>query len=352
MQPTTEPREGDAAAVEELERIKKTQNLHTKVTIGAAVAASNMSYADGHSRKSINEADTAVDGFVQSLLEKERTKLGQVQAGNIDEWVDAAQCQGHHAEASPVTKRKLRAYVSTIFTWAVKKYELHESPLKRVQKIAGVSSNPENIVAIRRLADLKKFIAGLEKYPYWQALAGTSVFAGSHWVEMFWLKIDDVYLDENYLRITSRSSGKRFTGTKTGRERNIAIEQTTLRAILERHVATRKAEQKRKDATVAEKSEWLFPSTVPENEFKKRTNSEPGQWSDNGVFADALVAVVEQVRAECARQAQEGAGFAGVDGVLVIRPEGMAAYLLHNLRALRMDLSGNRPRYGQQQRSS
>ena len=292
---------------DELERIKKTQNLHVKVSIGDAVKAWKIWYADGHSQKTQNEAAAALVSFKSTLPGADAFKLGQVRALDIDKWLDDLRNSKDVKEKlSPVTKRKLRAYVSTFFTWAIKKYELSQNPLTNTMTVSGVARNPENIVAIRRLKDLDTFINGLKKYPYWQALAAVAVFAGPRFAEMCWLKIDDVYLDEGYIRITSRSSGKRITGTKTGRERNIAIESSTLKAILENHVATRKAEQKKKDANVNEKSDWLFPSTVTENIYKPRTKTPAGQWSDNGVFADAWAAVQKKVDDELNGKPKKG----------------------------------------------
>jgi hypothetical protein len=88
--------------------------------------------------------------------------------------------------------------------------------------------------------------------------------------------VDDVYLDNGYLRVTTRASGRvAARGTKTGRERNVPIERRVLLPILAAWV------QKQKNAG----SPWLFPALNPDG-LIKRTKTPDGVWSDNGVWHD------------------------------------------------------------------
>lgn len=262
----------------ELDRAHRATNEHVKATIGTAVDEWKKHYKSDRAAATYQQAAHAVDSFRDSLNDKEAFKLAAVRAKQIDDWLVGL------GEISPVTRRNYRAYVSSFFTWALRKYDLAENPLERTQPLAGVARNPEHIVAIRRLNDLQAFIEALKPYPYWQAWCAVACFAGPRYSEQAWLKLDDVYLEDGYLRITSRASGKRIIGTKTGRERNIPIEQTVLKDILAAHLKHRQAERKKKHPSTAEASHWLFPSTVRENPYIPRTKSEPGMWSHGRCF--------------------------------------------------------------------
>jgi integrase len=178
----------------------------------------------------------------------------------------------------------MRAYVSGFWNWAYRRYDLSENPVEKSSGVAGVARAPEHILAIRRLADLTALFDGLANYPYWCALIKTAILAGPRFSELCYLKIDDVYLEDNYLRITSRTSGPRIVGTKTGRERSVPIEQTVLLPSLSEHVGRRQFERKKKSGTVAEQSQWVFPSTVPVGTVE-RSKTPAGLWSDNATFS-------------------------------------------------------------------
>ncbi len=166
-----------------------------------------------------------------------------------------------------------------------KKFDLVENPLHKVSKIAGVSRIPENILAVRRIQDLRELIESLKGAPYWQAWVAFACLAGARFREQCFTKLDDVFLDDDgdYIRITSRASGRHVVGTKTSRERRIPIEKTILLPILKAHIARRKVEQRVPKAGDGERSVWLFPSIVGEGTIA-REKSAPGLWSDNTVF--------------------------------------------------------------------
>lgn len=265
----------------ELERAHRARNEHVKVTIGVAVEEWKKAYVQGRASVTYKKGVQSVESFRDSLDRKSDFKLARIRSREIDDWLASLESIG------PVTKRNYRAYLSSFFSWALRKYDLAENPIDRTTPLAGVARNPEHIVAIRRLHDLQAFIDSLEPYPYWQAWCAVACFAGPRYSEQAWLKLDDVYLDDGYIRIASRASGKRIIGTKTGRERNIPIEQTVLKDILAAHLKRRQAERKLKLGTTAQLSHWLFPSAVPENKNRPREKSEPGMWSHGRCFLSA-----------------------------------------------------------------
>lgn len=283
--------------IEELElslhQYRKKHNEHVKVAIGEVRKEWGIDYAKHAAGSTVGQAAGAVDSFIQTLPEREKFRLGAVEAKHINAWqrglkgVDGG-------DLSPVTVKKSRAYLSSFFTWSADHKELTSNPFDTAATVAGVARTPEHILAIRRESELQHFIADLDGY--WQAWCAVAVLAGPRWAEQQWLKLDDVYFDDKYLRITSRASGRRIVGTKTGGERNIPIEKTVLLPILQAHVEARRAERKKRKATPAESSQWLFPSFVPDNPYREREKSQPGQWSHGSVFLSAWNDHVEKVK--------------------------------------------------------
>jgi len=285
--------------VDEIERLRRVQNKHVHITLADAVKVWKVDYErDGVAEITRKQAFADVDRFLATLSDPERFKLADVRAAHIETWLrESKRVDGSSEPLSPVSKKRMRAYLSSFFTFAVREYDLSENPIDRCKKVGGMSRRPENILAIRRLPELQEFFRRLEPHPYWHSWCGVAIFAGPRWAEQQWLKVDDVYLDENYLRITSRSSGKRLKGTKTGRERNVPIEQTFLKPLLAAYIKRRKQEQLEGE-TVAERSQWLFPSTIGENPGVIREKSEPGQWSHGSAFHSALRDLISEIRAE------------------------------------------------------
>lgn len=270
----------------ELQRHERALNLHVTVTMKDALTQWEIEYRDGRGASTYAGARYAVRSFMATLPAADACKLAEVRAKHIDAWLLAVKSEDG-AALSPITRKKMKAYLSVFFSWALRKYDLAENPLDRTGGIAGVARYPEHILAVRRLKDLQELLSGLGNAPYWRAWVAVAVLAGPRYAEQCWLKLDDVYLDEGYLRITSRASGRRIVGTKTGRERNVPVEKTVLKRILAAHIKARREEQQHTDATVAQKSPWLFPSTAPENEYRPRWVSEPGQWSQSSIFLGA-----------------------------------------------------------------
>ena len=172
-------------------------------------------------------------------------------------------------EVSQVTKAKNKRYLSAFFSWAFRKYDLSENPIAKTLPVAGVDRNPENIIAIRSYEGLVEFLDALKPWPYWRAWVAVACLAGPRWSEQCWLKAKDVYLKNGYLRVTTRTGGRNPTGTKTGRERNVPIEQTILHKILEEHTDALKMTET-----------WLFPGP---SELK----TTGGRWRENAQFLSA-----------------------------------------------------------------
>lgn len=283
--------------VEEVDRLRRAQNKHVNITLSDAVKVWKVDYErDGVAEITKKQAFADVDRFMATLPDPTRFKLADVRATHIESWLrEAKRVDGSPEPLSPVSKKRMRAYLSSFFTFAVREYDLSENPIDRCKKVGGLSRRPENILAIRRLPELQQFFKYLEPYPYWHSWCAVAIFAGPRWSEQQWLKIDDVYLDENYLRITSRASGKKLKGTKTGRERNVPIEQTFLKPLLSSLIKRRQQEQ-RNGQSVAERSQWLFPSSTVENPGVVRKKSEPGQWSHGSVFHSAWAEIVATIK--------------------------------------------------------
>lgn len=284
---------------EEIARLTRALNLHVKATMGEARDLWKKIFKEGKTDHTYKTALRALNSFISSLPDGEKAKLAKVAAGDLNQWVatvrgvpdkEALKRGEPGPELQPATKKQLLAYVGVFFSWAFVHYKLVENPMARTLPISGASRVPENIVAIRRLEDLTALIDGLKKWPYWRAWVATAIFAGPRWSEQAWLKIGDVYLEEKYMRIRSRAPGKHGPrkGTKTGRERNIPIEQTTFAPILAAHLELRKSEQRKKGAT-----DWLFPSTLTEVIYE-RTKTPPGIWSSGSCFLDAWEAIVKE----------------------------------------------------------
>ncbi|HEY3325197.1 MAG TPA: tyrosine-type recombinase/integrase [Planctomycetota bacterium] len=305
----------------EVARLQRLQNAKVKAKIGEAVVAWLPVYKQYRSSHAYNRAVKATKSFMASLPKQSDMKLGDIRTAQIDEWVEKLKGE-EGQEISARTKQKQRNFLSMFFRWATKKYDLVENPMTKVEPIPGAQRPPDHIVAIRRIEDLHALLDGLKPWPYWKAFVATAILQGPRYAEQVWLKLDDVFLagDGDYLCIRTRTSGRRVMGTtKTGRERNVPLEKTTLLSILKEYIESRKLEQVRPGATEAQKSAWLFPSTVPDGPVK-RTKTPAGIWSHNRSFQNAWQAAA----IEAARRA----------GVLVIEEKDTWKEKLEKLRNL------------------
>ena len=271
----------------ENQRLRRTQNLDVKVTVGEAVAAWKLEYGKTHADVTCRHAFGDIDGFVLTLPKGRDFRLGEVSSEHVNTWLAGLKRADGGGELAPTSRRNARAYLSSFFNkWAKKEYRLFDSPLTNAHGVEGIARHPENILAIRRREDVVSFIDALKPFPYWRAWTAVAVLSGPRWAEMQWLKTSDVYIEDDHFRVTARDFNGKKIGTKTGKERNVPIEKTVALEIIREHLAMRQAEQARRNGTPAQKSAWLFPSLLPEHSHHERKKSLVGQWSDNSVWRD------------------------------------------------------------------
>jgi len=281
----------------ENDRLRRQHNVDVKATLGHAVESWKPSYRQGRKSDTVKTSFAYLDKFIEFMPEKARTKLGSIRARDIDRWIESlrkiVEVDGNIevddedkcTEFSPLTKRNHRNAVSTFFRWAVSKFDLVENPVAKTLPIAGVESIPERIVAVDRAVDFTSMLSALEPYSYWRTWVAVACFAGPRFQEQRTLRLDDVYVDTDgdLIRVRTRASGRQTIGTKTGRERRIPIERTTLKPILLAFLEERRRQQRATSATAAEKSDWLFPTLAPDGTIP-RVKTEVGLWSDNTLF--------------------------------------------------------------------
>ena len=265
-------REEDQRQIREYQR---KLNKHCKTTIEEAAKKFEKDYPDGHSETDADQVIRIVKDFRDFFG---ATKLiGDVAARHVNDWVARLKRADKDSKdpLSPTTKGKYKRYLSVFLTWAYKSYDLSVNPMEKTLEVAGVARHAEHIIAIRRYEQLIALFGGLKPWPYWRAWVATAILAGPRWSEQAWLKVDDVYLDSGYMRITSRASGKRvkpgkahLKGTKTGRERNVPIERALLLDILKDHLAT-----------LPPRCQWLFPRlAVPTAEITSDRWKSASNW--------------------------------------------------------------------------
>lgn len=298
----------------EVDLLRKKQNLHVKVTAGEALSAWMEDYRRGVARRTWIEATRAAAAFVGSLPAAGRCKLGDADVVRLRAWLRGLRRQDGE-EISPITRRKMRAYVSTWLSWCQQEYQLAVNPAAQLGRLPGVARHPERIVAIRRQEDLMDLIESLERWPYWQAWVATACLAGPRWSEQARMQIEDVFLEDGYLRISTLAPGPHgprgedsgreassvgsagalggrggrgrgaamrtgMVGTKTGRERRVPLERTILLSILRRHIANRAAERLAgSDDQPGISTAFVWPSLLGPHQMIARRYSAEGAWS-------------------------------------------------------------------------
>jgi len=268
-------------------RLLRTRNAHVKTRIGEALREWRREYEQDRQRMTVVNAEHAVRSFIASLEGRDRARLGEIRGRHVDAWLQ--QLKGDAGQdLAPVTRSRRKAYLSSFLGWARRRYELVENPVEQAAPVAGAARAPEQIIALRRLEDFTTLLDGLRPWPYWRAWLAVAVLAGPRWAEQAWLRIEDVYLDEGYLRIATRAWAEgRRRGTKTGRERNVPLERTTLKQILAEHLARRRAEQRARGATPGQASPFFFPTILADNPSLPRRLSPPGLWSSDRNWTNA-----------------------------------------------------------------
>lgn len=287
----TAPRVGELE--HELQRVRREHNKHVTITAADAFEAFKKANDYTHLQvKTQNEVSYAVESFLATLTEKQ--KLGELRSTHIADWLNGLKKKGG-GELSVVTKAKMKRYLSIFMATAYSTYDLHENPMDKTRAVKGAALTRNAVVAIAIEDDLHEFLETLQAIDsYWHAFAATACLAGPRYAELCWLKLDHVNLEGNYIAIKKRQNRDgTVQDTKTGDERLIPIETTTLRKILTEHIERRRAEQQRDGATEGEKSDFVFPTLVPGNSFKPRVKSPAGMWSDNRVFAETWAQIAE-----------------------------------------------------------
>ena len=284
----------------ELSRIQRATNTHVKMTLAEAYklwhASSDFTALAPSTQTAI---EYACDLFLKTI--PENFKLAELRAQHINAWLDKVRGKDGETELSPVTRLKMKRYVSTFVTKAYRDHDLSENPMDKTGAIKGVSRRRENITAmsVHELTQFQEMLSTLKDLDgYWHALVATATLAGPRLAELFWLKLEHINLEQNYIRIATRHDGDKETSTKTGRERICPVEQTTLQAILIEHIERRKGEQKKRGSTVAQKSNWLFPSLLNENPYMPRQKTPLGMWSHARAFHD----VWERIASKAAKK--------------------------------------------------
>ncbi len=214
---------------EEIEEYRREKNKHVKVTVGEAVEAFKSDRAKKkRSDMTRQQINASLESFVASLLQKEKSLLGQIRSSEIDAWLNGLvrvreKRENKGAPLSFNSKRDKFADLRVFFNWAKRKYEMYENPIENVIALDDQEREQKTIVAIRRFEDLKSFIQAWEKIPYFQAWVAVGCLAGLRYSEQAHLRMKDVFLEDGYLRVAKREDGHT---SKTGKERNVAIEQT------------------------------------------------------------------------------------------------------------------------------
>ena len=281
----------------EMAKLRRATNANVKGTVADAYDAwKGTNDFKALAPKTQQEVGFACDSFLKTLPEK--LKLADLRAQHVTAWLNGLKSKDGTRDLSAVTRAKMKRYVSVFIGYTYREKDLAENPMAKTGSVKGAARAKDDVEAITRETDFTEMLKALETVKpaagssvdmdYWRAVVATATLTGPRYAELVWLKLDDVNLESNTIFIGKREGVNGVvTGTKTGKSRNAPIESTVLRAILESHIERRKAEQKRSDATPAQKSRFLFPSLVAENPYKPRTLTPAGLWSDNGVFADA-----------------------------------------------------------------
>ena len=247
---------------------RRRLNKHCTATLQQATVEFKKHYT-GRADHTTDEVAATVENFGEFTRGGKKLAallLGDIRPNHINNWIADYKGRGDDADGvGQSTRAKCRRYLSTFWTWAHRHYDLSENPIEKSVPVSGEA--PEHIIAIRRYDDLQAYIDALEPWPYWQAWVSFALLVGPRFMEQAYVKTSDVFLASNYVRITTRSSGKKSNkrGTKTGRERNVPIEKTILLPILKKYVATLDSARP-----------WLVPSVAPPPENPKKDRG--GLW--------------------------------------------------------------------------
>ena len=324
---TLRPRVEDLEA--ENSRLRRATNKHVRTALARAIEEWAAEYPTGHAQKTVHDAVGAVRAFGAWVARQPRSGrgqplLGEVRAAQVTGWLaslrrqprlvralaapvtraaagvtrgagGAAQTSAPAAalaELSPITRRKLRAYLGGFWSWAVRRYDLAEHPVAKSAPIAGVARRAERIVAFRRPEELTDLFEALRPWPYWRAFVALGCLAGLRWGEQCRLRLGDVSLADNSLRVLA---------SKTGRLRTVPLERTIALPLLREHLGRRAAERAGRapeelpllgedgpspGLAAALLTDLVFPCVLAAG-TRPRTRTAPGEWSSSSNFLKA-----------------------------------------------------------------
>lgn len=243
----------------EYAKLQRKQNKHARAPLEAARLEWEEAYRSGHAEKTIREAKDSVKRFVDFV--GKHKPVGDIKAYDVDRYLTSVKAKDG-SELAPRTKQKFKEGISTFWTWAVRRYDLFENIMWKSGRVPGANRPSEKIEAIRKRKEIDELIDTLKPSPYWQAWVATAILAGPRYDEQARLRVEDVYLDENYILIRSR---------KTGRQRRVPIETTKLKKIL-------------KDWMKQAKGTLVFPAQITRK--RPRVKTDEGLWSSHRNFLD------------------------------------------------------------------
>ncbi|MCZ7647470.1 MAG: hypothetical protein M5U26_19805 [Planctomycetota bacterium] len=231
--------------------------------------------------------------FGESLKDGDKAQVGSVRTIDIDNWVAGL-------NGAPTTRQRHKVNLGRFFRWATKTYELARNPATDAETVHGAAVGRRAILAFRAPTDIESFLNALKPWPYWQAWCAFAIFCGPRWNEQAHARLDKVFLDDGYLMLSSFKT----LGRAEGPERRVPIELTCLAPIIRRHVKARLAEQRKRGASINERSPWLFPSLAdPTIAVTKRGKGEPGTWSSHKLWHTWFQRTLSKVRGNRQRAA-------------------------------------------------
>jgi hypothetical protein len=221
-------------------------NLHSGGRIKIADALEDFAayYVEGHAKHTAKQVIRISRQLVATM--KEGAAVGDLDGNHIDDFVAAYRDQKTGGKVEQSTKLRVYRYLSVFSKWLTKKYKLNLNPFVHTQSVAAGAA--KDIEAIRDYNDFAAYLDALKPFPYWRAWAAVAMLAGPRWSEQANMKLKDIA--GGYIRIFA---------TKTGRARNVPIEQTMLRGILDDYLKNVRPKWM-EDHLIPDENEYLFPS--------------------------------------------------------------------------------------------
>jgi integrase len=261
---------------EEISRLRLLLNVDVKDTLLQAAAKFEHAYTvSGVAPRTAKEAVTAVNQFVQILGEQKL--VGRVTTADVDQYLRDVKGEDG-TPLAPVTKATRRSMVSRFWSWAKKYYGLASNPMLDADPVKGVARSM-SVTAITDLTELQALLCAFDGY--WKAWVHVACLAGLRFSEQVWLRTCDVDIKVGLVYVRNH----KYHSVKTGRERKVPIERTTLLPLLTAYLQTHKGE-------------WLFPMPA-EIERRKRDDGKPVDvWSHNSNWRDHFDAQVNKVKTQ------------------------------------------------------